>query len=605
MRKIRPLIVIIVLAMAPVAARDARCDQATAGDTGVSSQRLARHVAYLASQRLQGRRSGTPGADRAAAYIAREFRTSGLKPPGRSFLQPFTFVSGVRLGKGNSFHLKTTQDTHALKLRSDYMPLAFSSRAMARGEVVFVGYGISAPELQYDDYAETDVTGKIVMLLRGSPDGDDPHGRFADYTAPGLEVQKKTIRAREKGARGVIFISAEEDFEEDRLSHLRHDTNFLDAGIPAVIVSRRAAGSLLTLAGTSIAEAESRATGKGGPLPLRGVTVEFTTDVVKIVGQASNVVGILDGGDPQLATECVIIGAHYDHLGLGGPESLAAKPEGQIHYGADDNASGTAALLELARVLAANRAGLKRSIIFIAFAAEEIGLLGSAAYTRQAARPLASTVAMLNMDMVGRLRNRALFVGGAGTSPAWPALLERANAGQFVLSTGQDGFGPGDHQSFYVRDMPVLFFFSGTHEDYHKPSDTADKINVEGIRKVAEFVRAIAVEVAAQSPRIAFTKVKTTTQPMASGFRVYLGTVPNYADQSEGMKLDGVRPGSPAERAGLRAGDVILKVGRVPVKNVYDYTYALGELRGGVEIEVAIRRAGREMTFKVTPDKRQ
>jgi membrane-associated protease RseP (regulator of RpoE activity) len=276
-------------------------------------------------------------------------------------------------------------------------------------------------------------------------------------------------------------------------------------------------------------------------------------------------------------------------------------------------------LLELARVLASERGKVKRSVMFIAFSGEELGLLGSGAYTKNPVIPLATTVAMLNMDMIGRLRNGSLFVGGVGTSPAWKPLLEKLNGGtqtasggagtgsggRFQLSYGEDGFGPSDHQSFYVRDMPVLFFFTGTHDDYHKPSDTADKINGEGLKQVAEFVKEIAVSVANEPQRIAFVKVKAEQKPTGRGFRVYLGTVPNYSDQNDGLKLDGVRPGSPAEKAGLRAGDIVVKLGKMPIKNVYDYTYALGEMRGGEEVEAVVRRDGKELMLKITPEKRQ
>jgi Zn-dependent M28 family amino/carboxypeptidase len=499
------------------------------------------------------------------------------------------------------------------------MPLAFSSAEAATGEVVFAGYGISAPELQFDSYAGADPKGKVVMILRGSPDGDNPHGRFADYTQPGLEIQTKTLKAREKGARGVIFVSGENKFSEDRLSRLRHDLNFLDSGIPTVVISREAAASLLASGQTSLADAEAKSKDPGSAFVVQGETVDFKTDVIKVNGKSANVVGVLPGSDPLLASEYVMIGAHYDHLGLGGPESLAANPEGQIHHGADDNASGTAGVLELARVLASERGRIKRSIMFIAFSGEELGLLGSGAYTRNPIIPLGSTVAMLNMDMIGRLRNGSLFIGGVGTSPVWKPLIEKLNGtlqtasggpvsgsgSRFQLSFGEDGFGPSDHQSFYVRDIPVLFFFTGTHDDYHKPTDTADKINAEGLRQVAEFVREIAFSVANEPQRIAFTKVKTEQRPTGRGFRVYLGTVPNYSDQSDGMKLDGVRPGSPAEKAGLRAGDIIAKLGKTPIKNVYDYTYALGEIRAGEEVEVLIRRDGKDMTLKITPEKRQ
>ena len=594
--------------------------QRAAAAPQLSSERATKHVQFLASDKLQGRRAGTPAADEAAAYIEKEFRSYGLKPASPAgFRHPFTFVSSVKLGEQNNLTFKTPNGSRSLKVGDEFMPLAFSSSDPVSGEVVFAGYGISAPSLGLDNYSGLDPNGKIVLILRGSPDGDNPHGKFAEFTQPGLEIQNKTLKAREKGARGVIFISAEKSFHEDRLSRLRHDLNFLDSGIPTAVVSRDAAAAILTSAGSSLADAETKAKEPASVLAINNVTAQLKTDVVKINGNSANVVGILPGSDPQLASEYVVIGAHYDHLGFGGPESLAAKPEGEIHHGADDNASGTTGLLEIARVLASERGKLKRSIMFIAFSGEELGLLGSGAYTKKPLIPLSTTVAMLNMDMIGRLRNGSLFVGGVGTSPTWKPLLEKLNGtahpadgaagngsgSRFQLGFGEDGFGPSDHQSFYVRDVPVLFFFTGTHDDYHKPSDTSDKINSPGLVQIAEFVREIAVSVANEPQRIAFTKVKAEQRPAGRGFRVYLGTVPNYSDQNDGMKLDGVRPGSPAEKAGMRAGDIVVKLGKMPIKNVYDYTYALGEMRGGEEIEAVIRRDGKEMMMKITPEKRQ
>jgi aminopeptidase YwaD len=594
----------------------------------VSAEAIKRHVNFLASDKLQGRRAGTPQADDAAKYIAAEFRRYGLQPMSSAgFLQPFTFVSGVKLGTQNRFEIsnrrfgRVLQSEHSfstteLKVGEDFMPLAFSSSQPAKGELILIGYGISAPELQYDNYAAVDVKGKIVVILRGSPDGNNPHGKFAEYTSPGLEIQKKTIKAREKGAKGVVFISEEAKFSNDRLSKLRHELNFLDAGIPVVVVSKPVAESLFISEKTTLADAMKRANDSAASMNFQNSAAEFKTDVVKINGKSSNVVGLIEGSDAKLKSEYIIIGAHYDHLGLGGPESLAANPEAQIHHGADDNASGTSALLELARVMISDRPKVKRSVIFMAFAAEELGLLGSAAYTKNPIAPLASTVAMLNMDMVGRLRNGSLFVGGVGTSPVWKPLLDKLNADvqgpeatgrRFQLGIGQDGFGPSDHQSFYVKDVPVLFFFTGSHDDYHKPSDTAEKVNAEGTRQIAELVREIALNVAGEPVRLAFTKVKTenTNQGRRGGFRVSLGTVPNYAEQSDGLKLDGVRPASPAEKAGLKAGDVIIKLAAFSIKNVYDYTAALGELKPDEQIDVVIRRDGKEMTLKLTPEKRQ
>jgi aminopeptidase YwaD len=593
----------------------------TSATAEISAERIKRHVAFLASDELQGRRAGTPFADQAAHYIEGEFKRDGLSPARPSeFLEPFSFVSDVLMGEGNLFRISgvRTSFSKSLTAGEEFAPLAFSSPQDAQGQVVFAGFGISAPELQYDDYAGADVAGKIVLISRGSPDGDNPHGRFADYTFPGRELEFKTLKAKEKGALAVVFIGDQDSFHCKPDSALHYDLNFLDAGIPVVTLGKVAAMSLMHDSGASLSDVEKMLSASGPPVELKTFTVEIKTAVKKVEGKTSNVVGIIRGSDPQLSSQYIVIGAHYDHLGMGGPESLAQNPYGQIHHGADDNASGTAALLELARVLSLEKARLKRSIILASFSGEEEGLLGSAAFTRSPPVPLTSIVGMINMDMVGRLRDSNLVIGGAGTSPAWKPLLDRLNrlspAGQttsettsvprFKLSLEDDGYGPSDHQSFYIKDIPVLFFFTGSHDDYHKPSDTADKVNSDGISQVAEFIREAIIIIADTSDRIAFTKVKRDNRQSVGGFRVYLGTVPNYSEQTDGLKLDGVRPSSPAERAGLRAGDIVVKLGTVNVKNVYDYTYALEGLRAGQEAEMVIRRDGQLITLKITPEKR-
>src|SRR5689334_4198285 len=304
--------------------------QSASAAARLSSERIRAHVQYLASDQLQGREAGTPAADQAARYIEKEFRSYGLKPPAKSgYLQPFTFVARVELGRQNLFQVRAGKSEQSYKVGEDFMPLAFSSGEGAAGGVVFVGYGISAPELQYDNYAGVDVKGKLVMILRGSPDGDNPHGRFSEFTMPGLEIQNKTLKAREKGARGVIFVSEEKVFQHDRLSRLHHDLNFLDAGIPVVVISRTLANTILEERKTppvksefSGADAVERVKQRTAPLVIENLTVSFKTEVAKINGNTSNVAAVLPGRDPQLASEYIVLGAHYDHLGLGGPGSL-------------------------------------------------------------------------------------------------------------------------------------------------------------------------------------------------------------------------------------------------------------------------------------------
>ncbi|HEY0084061.1 MAG TPA: M20/M25/M40 family metallo-hydrolase, partial [Pyrinomonadaceae bacterium] len=322
-----------------------------------------------------------------------------------------------------------------------------------------------------------------------------------------------------------------------------------------------------------------------------------------------NVVGILEGSDEKLKHEVVVIGAHYDHLGRGGQGSLASRA-GEIHHGADDNASGVAGLLELARTFAEGRRSVRRTMVFIAFGGEEEGLLGSSYYVRNPALPLARMVAMINLDMVGRMKENKLIVGGVGTSAEWKQWIARANGAtpgrRFALTMTEDGFGPSDHASFYAQRTPVLFFWTGTHEDYHKPSDTADRINYEGERQIVSFITDIVRFVDASDARPTYTVAKTdAVAGRSTGFRVYLGTIPNYAEGGAGLKLDGVREDSPAAKAGLKAGDVIMRLGEHNVRNVYDYTYALGQMQAGVEYDVEAVRGGERLKLKLTPAARK
>lgn len=350
-----------------------------------------------------------------------------------------------------------------------------------------------------------------------------------------------------------------------------------------------------------------------------------------------NIIGILDGNDKVLRNEAIVIGAHYDHLGRGGQGSLSTNST-DIHHGADDNASGTAAIIELARAFAKEKKN-KRTIIFIAFSGEEDGLFGSKYYVSNPVFPLDKTVAMINLDMVGRLNDNKLTVGGIGTASEWKSIVNAKNmqgnvallanvahspiknvtftpktSGKaeaaviypnFQLQLNEDGFGPSDHSSFYGKQIPVLFFFTGTHLDYHKPTDTADKINYSGLQLIVSYVTAIAKAVDENATRPTYTVAKSATpQGTRMGFSVSLGTIPTYADSTDGMLLDGVRENSPASRAGLKAGDKMIKLAGKDIKNVYDYTAILGELKPDVEYDVVVIRSGETLTLKITPVKR-
>jgi len=612
-----------------------------------SVDRLRQIVSYLASDALDGRRTGTQGANDAAHYIAAEFHMLGLRPGmaggGRTrgeararFLQSFPFISKVELGKNNLFTLDPRPADHpmGLEVGTDWMPLGFSSNGWIQGgQTVFAGYGISSAELKYDDYTGSNARDRVAIAFAGSPDGDNPHGQFVQAG----QIRFKAAAARAAGARALLIITREEKLTDDRMSRLSYD-NSGEAGIPVALISKQTAAWILgdLPALEKIADARVR-----GSSARTGRGVNLVTDVMRRESPSFNVVGILPGGDPKLKNEAIVIGAHYDHLGHGGEGSLAPR-EGEVHHGADDNASGTAGLLELARTFSARKP--RRTIVFIAFSGEEEGLIGSNYYVNHPVLPLQNTVAMINMDMIGRLKDKSLTIGGVGTAQEWRAMLDAQNMVQsatvslnapaiqpganvanmpivvgangrpvvtvdptkhFFLNLSQDGYGPSDHSSFYAKQIPVLFFWTGTHNDYHKPSDTAEKINYEGEARIVSFVANIVRDIDKSDKRPTYTVAKSESQGRSTGFRVYLGTIPNYADSNDGLLLDGVRDDSPAAKAGLKAGDKIVKLAGRDVKNVYDYTYALGEMKAGQEYEVELMRGGQRLTLKLTPEARK
>ena len=621
-----------------------------------SIDRLRQHVSYLASDALEGRRTGSPGANDAAHYIAGEFSRLGLRPATQTarapktrgealsrFLQRFPYVAGVQLGKGNEMALSTeaTATSSNLRVGEDWMPLGLSSNAKIENTpATFVGYGITVSDLKYDDYATANAAGSIAIALSGTPDGNNAHGQFARYE----DVRWKAIAARNAGAKALIVVAREENFKDDSLSLFHYDNSGGDVGLAVVGISRQALQRVLKMPASSLADIEGALKQHMTSVGLHNVSVTIATDIVRQEVAASNVIGILEGSDPTLKSEALVIGAHYDHLGRGGEGSLAPR-EGDIHHGADDNASGVAGVLELARIFTAQQPRPRRTTMFIAFSGEEEGLLGSNYYVNHPIVPLTNTVAMINMDMIGRMKNRNLIIGGIGTAQEWRSMMDVANllqgvtviangapaqaasgsqnalplvvtsngqtavssdaAKQFQLTLNDDGYGPSDHSSFYAKQIPVLFFWTGTHDDYHKPSDTADKINYEDEARVLTFVARIVRDIDAGAKRLTYTVAKSESTGRSTGFRVYLGTIPNYADSNNGLLLDGVRPDSPASKAGLKAGDRVVKMAGHDVRNVYDYTYALGEMKAGQEYELELMRGSERLKLKITPAPRK
>jgi peptidase M28-like protein/PDZ domain-containing protein len=540
----------------------------------LSPEKLQQHVTYLASDKLDGRRTGTAGATDAARYIAAEFARLGLRPGVNKYLQTFPYVGRVELGKNNVLSVRSGE-TLNFRVGEDWMPLGISAnQTLELTGVVFAGYGITANELNHNDYKGTYSKNQVAVIQKGTPDGDNPHGRF---TTAG-QLRFKVAAAQSAGVGALLIISSEDDLRTDALARLQYD-NAGYAGIPVAVISKQAAEKL-----------------------ANAKEVTLATDVVRAEVPAYNVIGVLEGSDPVLKNENIVIGAHYDHLGRGGEGSGSLAPRaGEIHHGADDNASGTAGMLELARIFRAQRPKLKRTVVFIAFGGEEEGLLGSNYYVNHPAMPLAKTIAMINMDMIGRMKDGKLVIGGVGTAKEWRQIIGSGDS--FTLTLNEDGYGPSDHSSFYSKQVPVLFFWTGTHNDYHKPSDTFDKINYNDEARILTMVARIVREIDSADPRLTFTTAKVE-QPRGGGFRVYLGTIPNYADSNDGLLLDGVRDDSPAAKGGLKAGDKIVKIGNRDVKNVYDYTYALGEMKAGQEYVVEVMRGTEKLTLKIVPQAR-
>jgi aminopeptidase YwaD len=564
---------------------------------------LLEHVKTLAAPEMEGRASGAAGAERAATYLAAELQRLGLRPGGDAgtWRQAFTVPTGIRLGDVNTLSLAVPA-LRALALGRDFVPLPVSAEGGQDAEIVFAGYGITAPELGWDDYAGLDARGRIVLVLEREPRRSDPAGPFRRPDAYHyIERSHKIINAREHGARAILLVGSGET-----LPALAGRAQ--SAGILAAAVTPAVADALLAPAGAGLAAAAAAI--DAGPAPrsfaVPGARVALRVSLVRARGPAANVVGILPGRDPRLRQEAVVVGAHYDHLGRGGEGSLAPDALGTVHPGADDNASGVAAVLGLARAFA-EAGGAPRTLVFVAFAGEEMGLLGSAHYVRRPAHPLGRTVLMLNLDMVGRLRARTLYVGGVDSAAGLRDLVQ-AQAGGLALRLRGDPFGPSDHASFYAAGRPVLFLFTGAHADYHRPGDTADRIDAAGLTEVTAFAARVVDAVAAAATPPVYVKVVAPpgSTGRAAGYGPFFGVVPEFGEaERPGVRVGGVRAGSPAERAGVRQGDVIVAFGGLTVRTLEDFTFALRARRPGDRVEVSVVREGAERRVEAVLEERK
>jgi hypothetical protein len=591
---------IILILIAPLLVFSCYSEGDKSNNPQITVEELKDHINYLASDDLKGRFSGTTELLSAAIYIEEQFDSYGLNPLfDNSYRQSFNFISGVELTDNNSLSIRINNNEFLPEISNEYTPAPFSDNIKADGELVFAGYGISASSLNYDDYDGLDVKDKIVLVLRYNPEYDNPHSQFDEYSS----FRQKTTVAREKGARAIIFVNGyyPKD-DDDKLMELRYDRGGAVTGIGAVHIKRNFADKLFESQGLNLADYQVKMSESKTPssFMFKDVNIKIETGVKEIQTESWNVAGYIEGNDPVLKNEYIVIGAHFDHLGMGETGSLYRGDEPQIHNGADDNASGTSGVLEIAEKFANEKDRLKRSMIFITFSGEELGLLGSAYFVNNTPVPAPQMSTMINMDMIGRLNDKdELIVYGTGTSSGWKDLLNTSNNYNFNLAFHDDGFGPSDHSSFYQKNIPVLFFFTGTHTDYHRPSDDADKINYTGQEKILNYVYDVTHKINTAEEKPEYVNVPRKEMGTTGGWKVYVGTIPDYAANVEGFKISGVNEGSPAQKGGIQADDIMISFGGKKITNIYDYVYALKEHVPGDVVEVIVKRNDEEIKLKV------
>jgi hypothetical protein len=567
------------------------------------------HVERLAAESLEGRQAGSAGERLAAEYLAAQLERLGAQPlPGRpGMFDPFAFTAGSRDG-GSRIVVGRTGDaasTRAFSAPEQVQSLAFSENAEVGGPAVFAGYGIVVPESQdfgYDSYAGLDVEGKVVVVLRYHPEdaGADARARLARYSG----LRYKAMAARQRGALALVVVTGPRSPNAGLTVPMGFDTALADSGIPAVSVDAGVASALFT-EGRMLEEVQ-RELDSGFALP---VTVSLTASVIREQKTAQNVLAYLPAtrAVAGVAKPWIAVGAHYDHLGRGehGNSLAAAADSGRAHLGADDNASGTAAVLAIAERLATEPRD--RHLLLAFWSAEEVGLVGSGAFAASPPVPLDRIAAYLNFDMVGRMQDNKLTIQAAGTSPVWSSILERANVvAGFDAVVQDDPYQPTDVATFNAAQVPSLSFTTGAHVDYHKPSDTADKINYDDLERVAGMGAAIVGRLMSLPDPPPFTRVEQSSQTVSrAGIRVFTGTVPDYASTVTGLLLGDVIAGGPAESAGLAKGDVIVEIAGHSIANIYDYTYALDLLKIGEPVKVVFMRKGERRDAMLTPQARR
>ncbi|TAJ11417.1 M28 family peptidase [Marinilabiliaceae bacterium JC017] len=559
---------------------------------GITQNELQKHITYLASDSLQGRKPGTLGDSLAADYIRARFKEAGLTLLAQDGYQPFDVVTEVKAGTNNNLSIEEEK----LLMTTGFTPLGFTGNNTASAKVVFAGFGfqINEDSVRWNDYANVDATGKWVMAFRIDPDLDNPQSRFAAYS----DDRYKVMTANDNGAAGLLLVNTTDYDKKDGLEKLRFDQSISTAPIPVIQITRQIANRILAGSGQTIEKLEKNLIQSKHPASfLIDKTVTGSTDVFQQKVPTRNVIAMVQGKNHP--DEYIVAGAHFDHLGMGGngsrcPDTVA------VHNGADDNASGVAALIELAQHIAHNP--LDRSVVFMAFGAEEMGLIGSKYQTANPVIDLKKIKTMINMDMVGRLDSaQNLTIGGTGTAAETDSLINGVLSNySFHVKKSPEGTGPSDQSSFYVEGIPVLFITTGVHDQYHTPADDVERINFPGTEQVTRLVADIMKSYGSGNQTLTFKEAgaKQTTS-YRRRLKVTLGIIPDHTSDVKGLGIDGVRPGGPAAKAGLLKDDIIIAIDGREISNIYDYMYRLAKFEKGQRISVEVQRGDKKEIFIV------
>jgi Iap family predicted aminopeptidase len=580
-----------------------------------SVEKVSNYVKYLADDKLEGRFPGTKGNDDAADFIINHYKALGINPlVGGNYKLNFSFTSGLKFGANNSASFDVLVERPGVEkeywknqkrnwtVGTDYIPMRFSDNGSVEGELAFVGFGTTNKTSKYDDYENIDVKGKIVIILSDSAEGKPMYSKLEDFS----NFNYKILNAREHGAIGVIFVKLNSD-SSNLLYPLYYDRNFNNTGIIAIQANRT---SLSTIFPRNMnlypTEQEIMKKFKPKSFILPNVKVKLTVDLAKDLKDVPNVLAVINGTDKSKSEEYIVVGAHFDHLGWGTESSTYKGKIKMIHNGADDNASGTAGVMELAERFKNNP--LSRPVIVMNFNAEELGLLGSSAIVKDAKIPKDKIAFMMNLDMIGRLKENKMNVFGTGTSPKFASLVDSLGTlSGLSITKSSDGFAPSDHSSFYANGIPVLFLFTGVHNDYHSPYDDWEKINFDGLVKTVDYAETIIRNIDKNDKKPDYVRVEGATPPAGGGGRhsgVWFGIVPDFAENPNGMKISGTSAGSPAQDAGLLNEDVITKIDGVKIKNLQDLTVILKNMKPGDKVKVEYLRNGKEEVTEVTLKKR-